>query len=74
MMIKSALDGFGVVGERSPELAFAGSRPMQITPNTGSPVTVNMNIQTPDAGSFRQSQTQIAADMARAIERGRRNL
>lgn len=65
---------FGVVGERGPELAFAGSRPMQIAPNTGSPVTVNMNIQTPDAGSFRQSQTQIAADMARAIEKGRRNL
>lgn len=33
-----------------------------------------MNIQTPDARGFRQSQSQIAADMARSIERARRNL
>jgi len=65
---------FGVVGERGPELAFAGSRPLNISPNGGSPVTVNMNIQTPDVQGFRQSQSQISADMARAIERGRRNL
>ncbi len=65
---------FGVVGERGPELAFAGSRPMNITPNGSAPVTVNMNIQTPDVQGFRQSQSQISADMARAIERGRRNL
>ena len=67
---------FGVVGERGPELAFAGSSPMQIMPNgmMPAPVNVSMNIQTPDAGSFRQSQTQIAADMARSIERARRNL
>lgn len=67
---------FGVVGERGPELAFAGSSPMQIMPNgmMPAPVSVTMNIQTPDANSFRQSQTQIAADMARSIERARRNL
>jgi hypothetical protein len=33
-----------------------------------------MNITTPDAGSFRQSQGQIAADAARAMQRARRNL
>jgi len=38
------------------------------------PVTVVMNITTPDTGGFRQSQGQIAADAARAIERARRNL
>jgi len=65
---------FGVVGERGPELAFAGSRPLNISPNGSAPVTVNMNIQTPDVQGFRQSQSQISADMARAIERGRRNL
>ena len=68
---------FGIVGERGPELAFAGNAPMQIMPNTAMatpPITVNMNIQTPDIRSFRQSQTQIAADMARSIERARRNL
>ena len=32
-----------------------------------------MNIQTPDAESFRKSQSQIAAQMARAMTRGQRN-
>jgi hypothetical protein len=68
---------FGVVGERGPELAYAGNAPLNITPNMGvgaSPITINMNVQTPDVRSFRQSQSQIAADMARSIERARRNL
>jgi hypothetical protein len=38
------------------------------------PVTVVMNITTPDTNGFRQSQGQIAADAARAIERAQRNL
>ncbi|MCW5716280.1 MAG: tape measure protein [Bauldia sp.] len=38
------------------------------------PVSVVMNISTPDANSFRYAQGQIAADVARAIERARRNL
>lgn len=67
---------FGVVGERGPELAFAGSSPLNIMPNGAgrSPVTINMNVQTPDVQSFRRSQSQIAADMARSIDRARRNL
>lgn len=67
---------FGVVGENGPELAFAGSSPLNIMPNGmgAAPVTVNMNVQTPDVQSFRQSQGQLAADMARSIDRARRNL
>ena len=68
---------FGVVGERGPELAYAGNAPLHITPSAGvgaAPITVMMNVQTPDVRSFRQSQSQIAADMARSIERARRNL
>jgi hypothetical protein len=42
--------------------------------DTRPPVTVVMNITTPDTNGFRQSQGQIAADAARAIERARRNL
>ena len=38
------------------------------------PVTVVMNITTPDAGGFRRSQGQIAAEAARALERARRDL
>ena len=37
------------------------------------PVTVVMHITTPDTSGFRQSQGQITADAARAIERARRN-
>ncbi|SHI84822.1 phage tail tape measure protein, lambda family [Shimia gijangensis] len=41
----------------------------------GGGVTTNvvMNIQTPDAESFRRSQGQIAAQMNRALGRGQRN-
>jgi hypothetical protein len=42
--------------------------------DAGRPVTVVMNITTPDAGGFRRSQGQIAAEAARAIDRARRNL
>ncbi len=41
---------------------------------TRPPVNVVMNISTPDAGSFRYAQGQIAADAARAMEQARRNL
>jgi lambda family phage tail tape measure protein len=37
-----------------------------------APVTVVMNITTPDASSFRQSQGQIAAEAARALESAQR--
>lgn len=67
---------FGVVGENGPELAFAGNSPLNIMPNGAgaAPVTINMNVHTPDVRGFKQSQSQIAADMARSIERARRNL
>lgn len=72
---------FGIVGENGPELAFSGSRPLNILPNDklasaggGNSVVVNMNVQTPDVNSFNQSSTQIAANLARQIERAKRNL
>lgn len=37
------------------------------------PVSVVMNISTPDAQSFQRSQSQIAAQAARALSRGQRN-
>lgn len=63
-----------LVGERGPEL---------FTPNTSGRISnvgaapVNVSITLPgvtDAESFRQSETQIAAAMARALGRGQRNL
>ncbi len=40
----------------------------------GGPVTVNVSIATPDAGSFRKSEGQIAAMLARTVSRGTRNI
>ena len=40
----------------------------------GGNVSINMNVQTPDANSFRKSQGQIAGDMARQIKKAQRNL
>ncbi|MFS4439059.1 phage tail tape measure protein [Paracoccaceae bacterium GXU_MW_L88] len=39
----------------------------------GQPVQVVMNISTPDVQGFRRSQSQIAAQMGRMLERGQRN-
>ena len=41
---------------------------------SGGAVQVTMNISTPDVAGFRRSQSQIAAEMSRAIQSGRRNL
>jgi phage-related minor tail protein len=41
---------------------------------TGGGVSVTFNIATPDAESFRRSETQIAAMLARAVGQGQRNL
>ncbi|WP_420024109.1 phage tail tape measure C-terminal domain-containing protein (plasmid) [Cereibacter azotoformans] len=40
----------------------------------GSAPSVNVTIMTRDAESFRQSRTQVAADIARAVSMGRRGL
>jgi hypothetical protein len=37
------------------------------------PVNVTMNITTPDVQGFRRSQSQVAAEMGRALARGQRN-
>lgn len=66
--------GAYLVGERGPEL---------FTPNTSGRISranggaVNVSISLPgvtNAESFRRSETQVAAAMARAIGRGQRNL
>jgi hypothetical protein len=35
---------------------------------------ITINIQTRDAESFRQSRTQVSADIARAVAMGRRGM
>ena len=72
--------GVGLMGEAGPEavlpLARSGDGKLGIRAggSGGGTVHVTMNVSTPDASGFRQSQSQIAAEVSRAIQRGRRNL
>ncbi len=68
--------GTGLMGEAGPEaimpLARGADGKLGVRGGGGSHVTIN--IATPDLQSFRQSQSQIAAMMNRAVSRGQRNL
>ncbi|EAQ01243.1 putative phage tail minor protein [Pseudooceanicola batsensis HTCC2597] len=69
--------GTGLMGEAGPEAIMPLSRGpdgrLGVKAQGGRPVTVVMNIQTPDAESFRRSQAQVASQMSRALARGQRN-
>ena len=43
------------------------------TEGGGRPINVVMNITTPDVQGFRRSESQIAAQLTRALGRGERN-
>jgi len=71
--------GTGLMGEAGPEAIMPlqrtadGRLGVQAMGGGGGPVNVTMNITTPDVQGFRRSQSQIAAEMGRALARGRRN-
>jgi phage-related minor tail protein len=70
--------GTGLMGEAGPEAIMPLSRgadgKLGVRAESGArPVSVVMNVSTPDADSFRRSQGQIAAQLGRAIGRGNRN-
>ena len=69
--------GMGLMGEAGPEAIM----PLRRGPDgrlgvaaaaASAPVQVVMNITTPDVQGFARSQTQIAAQMGRALARGQR--
>ncbi|TDL79558.1 phage tail tape measure protein [Palleronia sediminis] len=72
--------GTGLMGEAGPEaimpLARGADGKLGVrAPGGGAgPVQVVVNVSTPDAEGFRRSRGQIAAEMSRALARGRRNL
>lgn len=69
--------GTGLMGEAGPEAIMPLSRGsdgrLGVRMGGGGSGSVTINISTPDATSFRQSQSQVAAMIARAVERGGRN-
>ncbi|MEX0644393.1 MAG: hypothetical protein WD076_03740, partial [Parvularculaceae bacterium] len=63
-----------LVGERGPEL-FSPSVSGRIESPASRAVTVNLTLNgVSDPRAFRQSETQIAAALARALAKGQRNL
>ena len=70
--------GVGLMGEAGPEAIMPLTRGadgrLGVRGGGGGAVHVTMNISTPDAAGFQRSQSQIAAEMTRAMQRGRRNL
>jgi len=70
--------GRGLMGEAGPEaiMPLARGPDGRLGVQAGGaarPVTVVMNIATPDVQGFQRSQSQIAAQAARALARGQRN-
>ncbi len=70
--------GTGLMGEAGAEaimpLARGGDGKLGVRMNGAGSTHVTVNISTPDAASFRQSQSQVASVVARAVARGQRNL
>lgn len=69
--------GTGLMGEAGPEAIMPLTRGpdgrLGVQAQGGGTVHVTMNITSPDVAGFQRSQTQIAAQMARALGRGQRN-
>jgi phage-related minor tail protein len=70
--------GLGLMGEAGPEAIMplargADGRLGVQAAGSGKPVTVVMNITTPDVQGFQRSQSQVAAQVARLLAHGQRN-
>jgi phage-related minor tail protein len=72
--------GLGLMGERGAEAIMPlargpdGRLGVRAAGGAERPMSVTVNIATPDADSFRRSEAQVAAALARAVSRGRRGL
>jgi phage-related minor tail protein len=71
-------NGLGLMGEAGAEavlpLARGRDGRLGVRSDAGAPVSVVFNITTADADSFRKSEAQVSAMLARAVGRGRRGL
>jgi phage-related minor tail protein len=69
----------GIAGERGAEAIMPLSRGpdgrLGVAADTGTrAISVTFNVSTPDAQSFKRTETQIAAMMSRALAQGQRNM
>ncbi len=68
----------GIAGERGAEailpLARGPDGRLGVRAGGSGGINVTINVTTPDAESFRRSETQLAALLARAVSHGQRNL
>jgi lambda family phage tail tape measure protein len=63
--------GAGVAGEAGPEAILPLTRGADGRLGVSGGVNVTINVTTPDVAGFERSRGQIAAALARAVERGR---
>jgi lambda family phage tail tape measure protein len=70
--------GLGLMGEAGPEavlpLARGADGTLGVKSGGAASVAVTFNVTTADAESFRKSEAQVTAMLARAVARGRRGL
>lgn len=70
-------NGTGLMGEAGPEAIMPLSRgadgKLGVRAESGRAINIVMNVKTPDVEGFARSQSQIAAQLTRAIGRGQRN-
>jgi phage-related minor tail protein len=70
--------GLGLAGEAGPEAVLPLQRGadgrLGVAGGGPAPMVVHVNVSTPDADSFRKSEAQVTAMLARAVGRGRRGL
>ena len=73
-----ASGGVGLAGEAGPEaivpLARGSDGRLGVAMNGGTGANVTIHIATPDADSFRRSETYLTGQIARAVARGQRSL
>ncbi len=70
--------GQGLMGEAGPEAIMPLSRGADgrlgvRSEGGGRPISIVLNVTTPDVQGFRRSESQIAAQLTRALARGERN-
>ncbi|WP_342633529.1 phage tail tape measure protein [Microvirga subterranea] len=71
--------GLGLMGERGAEAVMPLARGPDgrlgvRSGGGGRPTSVTVNVTTPDADSFRRSEAQVSAALARAVARGQRGM